>query len=146
MGLMPILEKLPEMGYTGVETCFFGGFDGLNMSGKELGKRLGELGLKMVGNHFDRRSFHGSHEDAFNFIAEAGGRYAIYSLWGPYETQADIVAAGDYLRPLGRLAREYGIELIYHNHAPEFATLDGRLIIDRLLEQFDGNLFLETDV
>ena len=146
MSLMPILEKLSAMGYTGVEFCFFSGFDKLNMTGKEFGKRLSDIGLKMVGNHFSRNHFHGSNEEAFNFIAEAGGRYAIYSSWGDYKTQADIVAAGEYLNPLGRLARKYGIELIYHNHAPEFATLDGRLIIDRLLEQFDGNLGLETDV
>ncbi len=146
MGLMPVLEMLPGMGYSGVEFCFFGGFDELNTSGKEFGKRVSDLGLKIVGNHFGRKSFHGSHEEAFNFIAEAGGRYAIYNSWGEYKTEEDIIAAGEYLNPLGRLARKCGIELIYHNHAPEFATLDGRLIIDRLLEQFDGNLFLETDV
>ena len=146
-GLMPMLEKLPPMGYSGVEFCFFGGFNELNMTGKELGRRLGDLGLKMVGNHFGRIGFgNGNHDEAFNFIAEAGGRYVIYNSWGPYETQADIVAAGEYLRPLARLARKHGLEMIYHNHAPEFATLDGRLIIDGLLEQFDGELFLETDV
>ena len=26
-GLMPMLEKLPPMGYSGVEFCFFGGFN-----------------------------------------------------------------------------------------------------------------------
>ena len=146
MGLMPVLEKIKEFGYSGVEFCFFGGFDDLKMSAKEFGQRLDDIGLKMIGNHFGRKSFFGSHEEAFKFIKEAGGRYAIYNSWGEYKTEEDIVAAGEYLNPLGRLARDCGIELIYHNHAPEFATLNGRLVIDRLLEQFDGNLALETDV
>ena len=146
MGLMPVLEKLPAMGYTGVEFCFFGGFDELQTTGKEFGKRLNDLGLKLIGNHFGCKSFKGSFDEAFKFIAEAGGRYAVYNSWGAFESQADVVAAGEYLRPLGRRAREYGIELIYHNHYPEFETLDGRLIIDGLLEQFDGEVFLETDV
>lgn len=147
IGLMPMLEKLSPMGYSGVECCFFGGFGELNMTGKEFGKKLSDVGLKMVGNHFGRIGFgNGNHDEAFNFIAEAGGRYVIYNSWGPYETEADIISAGEYLRSLSRIARKHGLEMIYHNHAPEFATLNGRLIIDGLLEQFDGELFLETDV
>lgn len=146
MGLMPILEKLPDMGYTGVEFCFFSGFDALNTTGKEFGKRLSDIGLKMVGNHFDRAVFNGSYERAFDFIAEAGGKYAIYNLWGPYNTMDDISSAAEYIANVGKIAKKCGIQLIYHNHAPEFAMMDGKLIIDHLFERFEGNVLLETDV
>lgn len=146
MGLMPILEKLPGMGYTGVEFCFFGGFDELNMSAKEFGSRLDDLGLKMVGNHFTRKMFQGSHPQAFDFIAEAGGKYAIYNIWGEYNTQEDVSQAADYLNGLGEIAKKSGIELLYHNHAQEFVTLDGELVIDLLNQQLSDNVFLETDV
>lgn len=145
-GLFPVLEDIAKMGYTGVEMCCFGGFEPLGMPAKELKSRMADLGIKMVGNHFTRAMFQGSHEEAFSYIAEAGGKYAIYNVWGDYNTEADVAAAAEYLNSLAVYARRAGITLLYHNHAAEFAAINGKLIIDRLADALDPDVGLETDV
>lgn len=145
-GLFPVLAEIAEMGYTGVEMCCFAGFESLGMSASELKRRMADLGLKMVGNHFTRAMFQGSHEEAFQYIAEAGGKYAIYNVWGDYNTEDDVAAAADYLNSLAVYAKAAGITLLYHNHAAEFATMNGKYVIDRLADALDPAVCLETDV
>lgn len=134
------------MGYNGLEMCCFGGFEQLQMSARELKTRLADLGIRMIGNHFTREMFQGSHEQAFDYIAEAGGSYAIYNIWGSYDTPADVAEKAEYLNGLSRIAEAAGITLLYHNHAPEFVMLDGKLVIDRLAEELDPKVFFEHDV
>lgn len=146
IGMVPMLEKLSGMGYIGVELCCFGGFESLKMSAKELKRHMGDLGLKLVGNHFTREMFQGDHQEAFNYIAEAGGKYAIYNIWGSYDTPADVEDKAAYLNGLSAIAAKEGITLLYHNHAAEFAEMDGKLVIDRLDEALDPAIGFEHDV
>lgn len=146
LGLMPMLEKIAAMGYTGVELCCFGGFEALEMSAAAFRKQLETLGLELVGNHFTREMFQGDHEEAFSYIAEAGGRYAVYNIWAPYDSSAQVHRAAEYLNELSRIARRCGITLAYHNHAAEFASLDGQWIIDLLDQYLDPQVCFETDV
>lgn len=145
-GLWPVLEQISQTGYTGLEMCCFGGFDALQMGAKELKTRLDDLGMHMIGNHFTREMFLGSHEEAFDYIAEAGGNYAIYNIWGSYDTLDDVAQKADYLNTLSPIAKAAGITLLYHNHAPEFVMMEGKLIIDRLAEVLDPEIFFEHDV
>jgi sugar phosphate isomerase/epimerase len=145
-GLFPVLKKLREMGYTGLEMCCFGGFEGLQMSARELKGRLEELGMHMIGNHFTREMFTGDHAAAFDYIAQAGGKYAIYNIWGRYDTLADVREKAEYLNGLSPIAKKAGITLLYHNHAPEFAALEGKLVIDWLAEELSPDIFFEHDV
>lgn len=145
-GLWPVLEQISQMGYTGLEMCCFGGFDALQMGAKELKTRLDDLGMHMIGNHFTREMFLGSHEETFDYIAEAGGNYAIYNIWGSYDTPDDVAQKADYLNTLSPIAKAAGITLLYHNHAPEFVMMEGKLIIDRLAEVLDPEIFFEHDV
>ena len=145
-GLFPVLEQISKMGYSGLEMCCFGGFSSLNMGAKELKTRLEDLGIHMIGNHFTREMFQGCHDEAFAYIAEAGGKYAIYNIWGSYDTESDVEEKADYLNALSAIAQKEGITLLYHNHAPEFVDMNGKLIIDRLAEALDPNIFFEHDV
>lgn len=145
-GLFPVLKELSDMGYTGLEMCCFGGFDALALSARELRLRLEALGMHLIGNHFTREMFSGDHHQAFAYIAQAGGKYAIYNIWGFYETLGDVAQKADYLNSLSAIAQQEGITLLYHNHAPEFVELDGKLIIDRLEEALDPNIYFEHDV
>lgn len=146
MGLFPMLEKLRKMGYTGVELCYFGGFDVLSMEPEELGRRMQDLGMSLVGNHFTKSMFSGDYGQAFDYIARAGGKYAIYNLWKGYKTVDDVSEAAEFLNTLGDLAEKSGITLSYHNHAAEFEQINGRLIIDLLAEHLDKCVCFETDV
>ena len=108
--------------------------------------RLDDLGIRMIGNHFTREMFKGSHRQAFDYIAEAGGKYAVYNIWGSYDTPQDVAQKADYLNSLCPVAKASGITLLYHNHAPEFVMMDGKLVIDRLAEALDPDIFFEHDV
>lgn len=145
-GLWPVLEQISKMGYNGLEMCCFGGFEQLDMSAKELKSRLQDLGIRMIGNHFTREMFQGSHEEAFDYIAEAGGKYAIYNIWGVYDSEDEVARKAEYLNTLAPIAKQAGITLLYHNHGAEFVDLNGRLIIDRLEELLDPEIFFEHDV
>ena len=145
-GLWPVLEQISQMGYTGLEMCCFGGFEPLELTAKELKLRLNDLGIHLIGNHFTRAMFQGRHEDAFAYIAEAGGKYAIYNIWGEYDTVDEVSRKAEYLNSLAPLAEQAGITLLYHNHAQEFVQLDGRLIIERLEEVLDPRIYFEHDV
>jgi sugar phosphate isomerase/epimerase len=145
-GLFPVLERISAMGYTGLEMCCFGGFEPLGMDARELKSRLADLGISMIGNHFTREMFQGSHEEAFAYIAEAGGRYGIYNIWGSYDSTDEVLRKADYLNGLAEIAQKEGITLLYHNHGAEFVSLDGKLIIDRLGEALDPRIFFEHDV
>ena len=145
-GLWPVLREISDMGYNGLEMCCFGGFTPLEMSAKELKLRLDDLGIRMIGNHFTREMFTGSHEEAFAYIAEAGGSYAIYNIWGSYDSEDEVRRKADYLNSLAPVAKRAGITLLYHNHAAEFADMNGRLVIDRLAEELEPEIFFEHDV
>lgn len=145
-GLFPVLEQISKMGYTGLEMCCFGGFAPLELSARELKSRLGDLGIRMIGNHFTREMFQGDHTEAFAYIAEAGGEYAIYNIWGSYNTESDVREKADYLNTLSTVAQKEGITLLYHNHAAEFVDMNGRLVIDRLAEELDPRICFEHDV
>lgn len=145
-GLFPVLEQISAMGYTGLEMCCFAGFDSLEMSAKELKSRLADLNMHITGNHFTKSMFQGSHDAAFAYIAEAGGRYAIYNVWGGFNTEADVQEKAEYLNMLSGIAQKEGITLLYHNHAPEFVDLNGKLVIDRLDEVLDPKIGFEHDI
>ena len=146
IGMVPMLEKLSRMGYSGVELCCFGGFESLKMKAGELKAHMDDLGLKLVGNHFTREMFQGDHQEAFAYIAEAGGKYAIYNIWGSYDTPADVEDKASYLNGLSAIAAKEGITLLYHNHAAEFVNMDGKLVIERLDEALDPAIGFEHDV
>jgi len=145
-GLWPVMEEISKMGYNGLEMCCFGGFDSLQMSAKELKIRLADLGISMIGNHFTREMFTGDHQEAFDYIAEAGGKYAIYNIWGQYDSEDEVARKAEYLNSLSPIAKEAGIVLLYHNHGAEFADMNGKLIIDRLDTLLDPEIFFEHDV
>jgi len=145
-GLFPVLEKISAMGYTGLEMCCFGGFAPLEMSAKELNQRLADLGIRMIGNHFTREMFQGDHDEAFSYIAEAGGKYAIYNIWGSYDSSDEVSRKAEYLNSLAPIAKRCGITLLYHNHGAEFVPMEGKLIIDRLDAELDKEIGFEHDV
>ena len=145
-GLFPVLEKISAMGYNGLEMCCFGGFAPLELSAKELKTRLDDLGIRMIGNHFTREMFQGDHDEAFSYIAEAGGKYAIYNIWGQYDSVDEVFRKAEYLNTLAPIAKRCGITLLYHNHGAEFVELEGQLIIDRLAAALDERIGFEHDV
>ncbi len=123
--LFGTLRKIKEMGYDGVE---FAGLYG--HSGDEVKKMIDELGLRAASAHvpFDDLK----KEETFKEYAKLGLKYiAIPSLpeknryeGGNFDkTIADI-------KKIGKMAKDYGMQLLYHNHDFEFAKIGDEYVLD----------------
>ena len=100
IGFFPMLDKVAEMGYNEMEACFFSGFSATGFQAKELRRKLADLGMTYIGNHFTRALFDGPYQETFDFIAEAGGKYVIYNSWHPHHTMEDVTDTTGFLNTL----------------------------------------------
>ncbi|MBO4884234.1 MAG: sugar phosphate isomerase/epimerase [Clostridia bacterium] len=127
--LKGVLKKLAELGYDGVE---FAGFYGHGAD--EVKAMLEETGLKAISGH----------QALPETIDEMFAQIAFYKKIGceflavPYLDEAHRPGSdgfgktiGDIYR-FGRLCREAGIQLLYHNHDFEFVKISGEYGLDFL--------------
>lgn len=132
------LARVAAAGYTGVETMGTYG-----MPAAELARILDDHGLAWIG------AFTGVPDpvdlDAF---ARAGCRDIVVPFL-PVDgfSDADAIARGaEYLGAAAAAAGDYGVNVGYHNHYWEFATIDGVPALQRLLDACDPRVFAELDV
>ena len=139
-----VFGALKAMGYDGVE---FAGFFG--RSAEEIKQLLDSHGLIPVSSHVPLKSI---EEDMFGTIAyhlAIGCKYIVV----PYLEDASRPGTPGFARTLrvigrfGRLCREAGIQLLYHNHDFEFVPVSGMYGLDFLYEAVDAEtLKTELDV
>ncbi len=130
-----------ECGYYGVE---FAGFGGLNAS--EMKEVLDANSIKALGSHSAYDIFKNSLEEELSYLKEIGAKYMIIP-WAEYKDGMDSVKeVADVLNNAAKKAKEYGITVGYHNHAQEFEKVDGKYILDLLMELTDDDVIFEVDV
>ena len=123
------LEKIKEMGYDGVE------FEGLyGHTPEEVRMMCEDTGLVPVSAHVKMAEIL-ERPEVFCDYKHIGCRYvALPSL--PYTTKelctGNIVTAISYAKQAGKLAKEQGIQLLYHNHESEFTSTGGEYVLDIL--------------
>jgi sugar phosphate isomerase/epimerase len=146
-----ILQKVSEMGYTHIETY---GIEPQGTSGQFLGHSIQEFSswlekhkLKTFSGHYNLEGYlNPSIADdqqlhfALDCAQKLGQSYVIAPV--PPIQMVNELGPAEYeyiaqrLNDAGKLAREKGIKIGYHNHFWEFRTLsDGRKGIDILLNQ-----------
>ena len=137
-----VLEKLKAMGYDGVE---FAGF--FQHSAQDVRAMLDRHGLAGVSSHVPVQQI---EEDMFSVLAfhrAIGCRYIAV----PYLDEAHRPGAPGFahmirlIHRFGRLCREAGIQLLYHNHDFEFVPLSGMYGLDFLYEAVPEDL-LQTEL
>ena len=137
-----VLKELKALGYDGVE---FAGFYG--HSAKEIKAMLDDAGLAAVSSHVPAQAI---AQDMFGTIAyhqALGCRYIAV----PYLDDAHRPGAAGFpemlrlIHRFGRLCREAGIQLLYHNHDFEFVQLSGLYGLDFLYEATDADI-LQTEL
>lgn len=136
------LEKVAKIGYKGVELS-----STYSLSGAELRKVLGDIGLKCAGNHMPGER---DLRKLIDFNSELGCSY----VWGPCipgdklpKDEAECIAMATYANKVGAELKESGIHLYYHNHSQEFEKIKGKYILDWLYENTDPELVMtEIDV
>ncbi|GAA4412311.1 sugar phosphate isomerase/epimerase family protein [Actinokineospora soli] len=117
----PVLSALADIGYRKVELA------GL------YGRTAAEMAAMLRRNHLTATSTHtGLDGDLDQVIADAktlGHRYVVVP-WAQYATIAEWSAFADRLESAHRVLRRAGLQAGYHNHAHEFASVEGQRPFD----------------
>ena len=137
-----ILTALSEMGYNGIEP--YG--DTYEMSISEFGEFAKSLGLEIPSIHYSLDSYKNRGEELFSEYSKIGTKFATI----PYlpldchpggenyqKTVEEIVKCSNH-------AKEYGIQMLYHNHEHEFKKIDGQYALEKLYEDV-GTFLLKAE-
>ena len=144
-GTLKMMEKL---GYKGVEMCsppgyISSGFEPLvKMKPEDMRKIITDAGLTCVSSHFTFGELKDNLSERMEFAQKLGLTQMIASsFWLPKgATMSDWQKACDQLNEIGLKTKKAGLQLGFHNHHSEFEKIDGKLIYDELLKQFDPEL------
>ena len=128
---LSLLEKIKaagEMGYSGVE--FARGYEEIPV--EEVQKALDEAGVKAVSAHV---AFNFMEQD-LPYLAKLGVKYVACPM-AAFNTIEEAKETAEDLNKFGQLAKQYGITIGYHNHTGEFYQVDGKYLMDVLMENTD---------
>ncbi|MCX6302357.1 MAG: sugar phosphate isomerase/epimerase [Bacteroidia bacterium] len=139
------LKNIAGMGYKSIEMCSppgyqFAGFGPLmNLTAKEMKQIINDAGLICSSCHYGMDELRKNLDERVAFALEVGQTQMILSSFGlpGKATMDDWKKAADELNEIGLKAKNGGIQMGFHNHHMEFAQIDGTLIYDVLLNQFD---------
>lgn len=140
--LAETLKKIKEMGYQGVE---FAGLYGLS---PDYVKGLCDgIGLVPVSAHIPLDEMIADPEKTFADYAKIGCKFAAV----PYVTPERRPGAEKFeetirtIAELGKIAKKYGITLLYHNHDFEFTKVNGEYGLDILYKEVSPE-YLQTEL
>ncbi len=136
------LEKIKEMGYEGVE------FAGLYKNDPaEIKKMCEEIGLVPLSAHVPYLDMCGAPKAILAQYKTIGCAYvAVPYLSSEYRPGTDCFPEViENIKTLGKVAKELGMQLLYHNHDFEFVTIDGKYALDILYEEVPAEL-LQTEL
>lgn len=128
---LSLLEKIKaagEMGYSGVE--FARGYEEIPV--EEVQKALDEAGVKAVSAHV---AFNFMEQD-LPYLAKLGVKYVACPM-AAFNTIEEAKETAEDLNKFGQIAKQYGITIGYHNHTGEFYQVEGKYLMDVLMENTD---------
>jgi sugar phosphate isomerase/epimerase len=142
------LKKMADLGYNSIEMCSpqgyakmgFGALEKLKAS--ELKRMIKDEGFSCVSCHYGLSELKEHRDERIAYAKELGLSQMIVSTFGlPKEASlSDWKAAANELNKIGEVSKKAGIQMGFHNHNDEFKELEGKLIYDELLKEFDPSL------
>jgi sugar phosphate isomerase/epimerase len=142
--MLGTLARVAEQGYGAVEFAGFGG-----VAVQDLRAALDDLNIRAVAAHIGLDDLQAQVGRVVGDLQALGCGYAVVP-WLAEESRQNagqIRELVEMLNRTGKLCREAGLVLAYHNHDFEFAPLDGTAIFDILVEETDPELVaFELDV
>ena len=138
------LKEIKKMGYAGVE--FAGLFD---HKPEEVKAMCEEIGLVPVSAHVPYVNMLEDVEKVFSDYSTIGGKYvAIPHVGADYRPDGakflDLISS---IPEISKVAKKYGITLLYHNHDFEFTKFEGKYGLDYMYETVSADdLQTELDV
>lgn len=122
-------KKLAAMGYSGVE---FAGSNYGGMSVEEMKAALAEAGLEAVSSHVAMDKM----EADIPYVAAIGGKMIVCPMHA-FATKEEALEMAELLNKYGKIAKEHGLRIGYHNHTQEFYEADGKPLLDYVIENTD---------
>ena len=136
------VKKIKELGYEGVE---FAGLFG--KTGVEVKELCDDLGLVPVSAHVPYYDMLENPAEVLKDYKDLGCKYVVV----PYLTEECRPGTDGWndtvkgIRKIGEVAKEMGIQLLYHNHDFEFLKIDGKYALDILYDTVPADL-LQTEI
>jgi sugar phosphate isomerase/epimerase len=123
------LRKVKEMGYDNVELAGTAG-----MTAAEFRNVLDDLGLSAPSGHFMLDVVRDDAAKLLDDCALLGVKHVVVPLATSETGLPGWIQVANDLDAAGEKMRQAGLQLHYHNHAHEFERLEGKYIMEHLLE------------
>ena len=123
------MKKVKEMGYDGVELA-----GDYGLSAETIKSILDENQLEAISAHIPLDDMENAPDKVFAFYQSIGCRFVAVP-WLAEERRPGTALFNDTvksIRKIGAKAREYGMQLLYHNHDFEFVKVDDEFALDML--------------
>lgn len=142
------LKMVADMGYQSVEMCSPPGYESsgfgplMKLTAKEMKQIVNEAGLVLESTHYGMDELRNHLDERIEFAKESGQKQMILASPGLPKgaTMSDWMKAADELNKIGEKTKKAGIQTGFHNHHGEFEKIDGTIIYDALMKQFDPDL------
>jgi sugar phosphate isomerase/epimerase len=139
------LKMIAELGYQSLEMCSPPGYESsgfgplMKLKAKEMKQIINDAGLICLSSHYGMNELIDHLDERIEFALESGQTQMILSSFGmpAKSTLRDWMKAADELNKIGAKTKKAGIQMGFHNHNMEFEKIDGTLIYDALMNQFD---------
>ena len=141
-GLDRTLGRLQEIGYKTVQVSGIG-----PIPAKRIREICGSHGMEIICTHKGLADYENNMEEMIAFHRELGVSYpGVGSMFSLCEAKnlEEVKEQISRLNNIARQLKDAGMTFCYHNHAFEFMKLDGRYIMDYLLEYGEFDLILDV--
>jgi len=142
------LKLLAGMGYQRIEMCSplgyaKGGYGPLvGIKASDMKERIQAAGLGCESCHFQYRELQENLDDRIAFAKELGLKQMVLSTFGLQAdaSMSDWSQAAHNLNKIAEQIHKAGLQAGFHNHNFEFHEIDGVLVYDNLMSEFDPKL------
>jgi sugar phosphate isomerase/epimerase len=139
------LKMMADIGYKSVEMCSPPGYESsgfgplMKYSGREMKQIINDAGLIFESTHYQMAELRNKLGERIDFALESGQKQMIVSSLGlpGNAILGDWLKAAGEMNEMGLKTKQAGIQLGFHNHNMEFSELEGKLIYDELMKEFD---------
>jgi sugar phosphate isomerase/epimerase len=142
------VEEVGKLGYRYLEACNHNAIKdngiGFGVSAEEILAKLNQFGSKVISAHifpFEMADIH----QVIRYQKILGNKNLVIPM-GRFTTYDELMKLCQFINTVGKVIRDEGMNLLYHNHDQEYRSFNGKNILDILVENTDPDcLSLELD-
>ena len=153
------IDQVGKMGYTHVEAAGYGGGKFYGLTPDEFKKKCNAVGMEPLSSHtriqlskeeLESGDFSKSLAKWDDLIAAhkaAGMKYIVDPALAVPKTLKELDTICKYYNAIGKKCKEAGLSFGYHNHSHEFKKVEGKTMLDYMIENTNPeDVFFQLDV